>query len=729
MIEPIAACLSLVAMVAGIALGGVAVAGALDRIAGGRGRGSEVSSVASALGGGRWERWLVCFGLGAVGWIVLLFALAAVGLLAPGPIALVAVVLTSLGFLLEIRRRRGPARPAGEGRRRGAWQEPWRLASSIAVGVGVGALGATVLALLARALIPDVSWDSDVYHLTVPRIYLEHGGFVRIPFNVYSNWPLGIELLFAAAMALDDFVLAKLLHLGFGVATAIACWRIAGSVAESVDAGPVSARPSGVSDAGVTDAGVTTSGVTTSGVGPAGVGPAGVRSPAAGSHVGAGASAPVTAGSRIAGTGMVAACCFLANPVVLAEMTVAYVDLASAFFLLLGLAAIHAALERAAPSAGANDDPLRLPHPARSALLLAGISAGALCAIKVTGFLAAASLAALLALEAWRARWPTRRLARGLLLIGIPAALLLLPWLVKSWVLTGNPVYPFLYPLFGGPEWSASLSADLARWQREIGMGREPLDYLLLPLRVALEGGDGYAHFDGRISPLWLILVPLSVAAAWRDRLVRRALILAGLSFVAWAATSQQMRFLVPVLALLAVAAARALAELIRVLGRWPKLARWMTPAPSLLAVGLLLWFAWPWGRVALDNLPALTRHYHELRGALVDPAHRFVNEALPPDARLLMLDHNRRFFVERDVLADSFLEASQIGERFRDDDPAAAARRLETLGITHVLVERKEPGARYPEGLLAVIAAATPIYRSPDGRITIHELPGSRRM
>ena len=669
MIDPIGACLSLIAAVAGLALSGVVVAHGLDlaargaqRTQGTRGtQGTQASGLASVLGGSWLDRWLVRFALGAVGWMTLLFALAAAGRLARAPIVLLAILLPACGLALELRERSHHRLRAvqGESRPPAAWR--W-----LAVALGIAAIAATGLALAARALIPDVSWDADVYHLTVPRIYLEHGGFVRIPFNVYSNWPLGTELLFAAAMALRDFVLAKLLHLAFGVASALLAWRLA---------------------------------------------------------AGAGA------GGRGAPSGVVAAALFLANPVVLAEMTVAYVDLASAFFLLLGFAGIHAAFRHAGSPAttgdlpGPENGPPRMPPDSSSPLLLAGLCAGALAAIKITGVLAAVCLAVLLALEAWRARWPWRARARALLLLAVPVSLLLVPWLVKSWMLTGNPVYPFLYSTFGGPEWSESLSESLARWQRAIGMGREPVDFLLLPLRVVLEGGDGYARFDGRISPLWLVLAPLSVWTAWRDELVRRAMILAGLSFLVWAATSQQMRFLVPVLALLAVAAARALDEVVRVLGRWPALSRAAAPAPALLASALLLWLAWPWGRVALDNLPALGRHYEEMRAALIEPAHRFVSQELPPEARLLMLDHNRGFHVRREYLADSFLEASQIAELFRGDDAEAAARRLRELGITHVLVERRRPGAEYPEGLLAVVAAARPLYRAADGRITIAEL------
>src|SRR5262249_52412592 len=129
---------------------------------------------------------------------------------------------------------------------------------------------------------------------------------------------------------------------------------------------------------------------------------------------------------------------------------------------------------------------------------------------------------------------------------------------------------------FGGPEWSTGLEGQFLAWQQSIGMGRQVVDFLLLPVRVALEGGSGYTHFDGRLNPLWCALVPLSLAAAPSSPPVRRALGVAALYFLTWAATSQQARFLIPILPLLSVAAGVALATM---------LARVETIGPALYPV------------------------------------------------------------------------------------------------------------------------------------------------
>ena len=50
-------------------------------------------------------------------------------------------------------------------------------------------------------------------------------------------------------------------------------------------------------------------------------------------------------------------------------------------------------------------------------------------------------------------------------LLGIAAAwvLPLLPWLIKNWIVTGNPIYPVAYHLFGGVWWDEMREMQFAR--------------------------------------------------------------------------------------------------------------------------------------------------------------------------------------------------------------------------------------------------------------------------
>jgi hypothetical protein len=415
--------------------------------------------------------------------------------------------------------------------------------------------------------------------------------------------------------------------------------------------------------------------------------------------------------------GWLAAPLALANPVLAFELGIAYVDLAFAFFLAAGVVFMQRAL-RSQPA-----DP--------GALALAGACGGALAGIKLNGALGAAAIAALAlprALALARAG-ELQSLARLALCFALPLGALGLPWVLRSAWLTGNPIYPFFYAQLGGPDWSAALGERFAAWQRGIGMGRSAFDYALLPVRVLALGGADYTRFAGRLGPHWLPLLPLALVLGWRQPLARAALAASAVYFACWAAGSQQMRFLIPVLPLWALACALALDDgAARLAAQRPARLRALRGALGAAAVAVLLLATRAHHAAALAALPGLRVDASARQAAAVDPAFDWANAALPVDARVLLLDTNQSFFLEREALADSFFEASQIADWLAGaGDPAEAHARLRARGISHVLRDRRRDwGIAWPPALLALLGdpeLAPRRYRSPDGRVEVWEL------
>ena len=75
-------------------------------------------------------------------------------------------------------------------------------------------LGALVLLSLSLALAPAFATDALVYHLAVPKAYLEAGGIINLPNNVFSFYPQHTEMLYLLALALGTDHLAQLTGLG-----------------------------------------------------------------------------------------------------------------------------------------------------------------------------------------------------------------------------------------------------------------------------------------------------------------------------------------------------------------------------------------------------------------------------------------------------------------------------------------------------------------------------------
>ncbi|MEW6515744.1 MAG: hypothetical protein AB1439_02400 [candidate division FCPU426 bacterium] len=86
-------------------------------------------------------------------------------------------------------------------------------------------LGVVIVLLVVleyfAANVPECFWDSLLFHLAVPAQYIVHGGILPIPGNLFSNLPLGIEMLYTGALMLGDERLCRMLHVTLGLLTAL----------------------------------------------------------------------------------------------------------------------------------------------------------------------------------------------------------------------------------------------------------------------------------------------------------------------------------------------------------------------------------------------------------------------------------------------------------------------------------------------------------------------------
>jgi hypothetical protein len=494
----------------------------------------------------------------------------------------------------------------------------------VQVAAAAGCLLPIVVALAVAAVCsmdPELKGDAGVYHLTIPKLYIAHGGFFRIPFNVYSNWPLNGEMVFTMAMLLKDYLLANSVQCLFSVFTAYAVFEF------------VCVRRSGW-------------------------------------------------------CGFMAVLFVLFNHTFMREAAIAYVDIIQAFFMTTAFIFLMQAIDE--------------PEQRRVCLLLSGISCGIMAGMKVNGFLGVVPIAAWYLVKLPAGSRPRRALVELGTCFLAPIVLLALPWMVKAAWFTGNPVYPFFYNVFGGPDWSQACWRQFADWQASVGMGRTVLDYVKLPFRVILSAGEGYAHFDGSLSKMWIALVPLSVVAAFWNRTARACLAVSGVYFVCWASASQQLRFLVPVIPVLAIGAAVGLGEVVERSSRRKIATVGAFVAIYCVAAGLLVAeVSGSFAKAAEVVGMYGARDREAVMKSAVPAEFAFLNRELPRDARLLFLNTNYGFYSEREYIADSFFEASQIVDWLA---PCASAgemqARLRNKGITHIFYSTREGQLAYPPTL-----------------------------
>jgi len=117
----------------------------------------------------------------------------------------------------------------------GAWEIVRRMRSSASVSGRPGwvpavAVAAVTLPALPFLLLPPLARDALVYHLEVPRQYLQHHGLIELPRNVYAYFPKGIEMLFTAAMGLFPPWTTQFVHFSFLALTVLAVLEYAAAI-------------------------------------------------------------------------------------------------------------------------------------------------------------------------------------------------------------------------------------------------------------------------------------------------------------------------------------------------------------------------------------------------------------------------------------------------------------------------------------------------------------------
>jgi hypothetical protein len=227
--------------------------------------------------------------------------------------------------------------------------------------------------------------------------------------------------------------------------------------------------------------------------------------------------------------GVAAAIFSCASPIVLADGSIAYIDVAlvtvlfSVFYLL---------------QIWAKDRNPKLLAPI-------GILAGFAYAIKYTGILAVVYAVGFVAWKLWRERKPV---LRPVFVVTLLASASILPWMAKNWIEVDNPVSPLANRLFPNPyvhisfedHWRSYLSKyDLAsRWE--------------IPLQVTVQGD----HVEGFLGPLFL-LAPLGLIALRRPE--GRQVLLPALIFGSVYFNNIGARFLIPIVPFVSLGIALAL--------------------------------------------------------------------------------------------------------------------------------------------------------------------------
>lgn len=361
---------------------------------------------------------------------------------------------------------------------------------------------------------------------------------------------------------------------------------------------------------------------------------------------------------------------FLSIPSVFAVSHAAYNDLFVAFFTLAALYSFFRWSE------------LRL----LSWLILCGIFSGSAAACKYTALLV--TPLGILGILWYARRWKIKdpEALRLLILYTAAAFAAGAPFYLKNWIVLGNPLYPFFYGIFGGRGWDSEQAHLYEIFLQNLGMGRNFLDYLILPFNLSLRAKMDGIEFDGVLGPIFLLTLPFLAGLHRWETPIRLLMAYALLTFLFWAFSAQQIRYLIPLLATLAIVTGALLTRykerkpifvllLCLIAGSfiyngYHIINDFMSIRPLRVAVGI---------ECRDDFLTRTVPTY---------PMYRFVNRNLPLDSKVfLVYMKNYTFLCDRECYSDAMFEEHTLLQILRKESSTEGIRnRFKELGFSHIL-------------------------------------------
>jgi len=329
-------------------------------------------------------------------------------------------------------------------------------------------------------------------------------------------------------------------------------------------------------------------------------------------------------------------------------------------------------------------------------LIFASIALGAALATKLTGAFAFFPLLVVFLLRAREAQeGDEKSRANKILLTGILtlalAGVLASPWYISNLVKTGSPIFPFYQNLLSGQaigwdkERSQLLQLFLANYG---GSPKSILDYAAAPFYLSLVAQPDKATFyDGVIGISFLVGVIILIIAFLKLQLESEVKIIlgtAGTLYFCWLFSSQQIRFLLPMLSLLSIMIAVAV-----------KKASTKNHLSQILLLttvcGLSVTFAW----FLKENpvrvvLGGEAREEYLQRRLDYYPYYKIINTQLTSDAKVWLINMRRdSYHINRSYFSDYTFEDYTLVKYLNEADNLSELRAcVKADGITHLMIK-----------------------------------------
>ena len=495
----------------------------------------------------------------------------------------------------------------------------------------LGLLGVAAIINLVGALIPESFYDSLVFHLAVPTLYKINHGIKNIETIFMSHFPQNMQMLYTLSLLLGTDILAKLIHWIMGIFVVLLVY---------------------------------------------------------------------TFGRKYFNyrVGLLAAAIFYTIPMVAMQSRVTGVELSLTFFELLAVFALV--------NWFAINGRKEKPKPAKDSwLIMAGIFSGLAMGVKYTAMYSFLLFAISVFLVTTIVHKEKIKMSfKKTFLFCAVATALFSPWLIKNTIYTNNPINPFLSSIFNtknlyfGSEYIPLDTKFLTKAAKKWGRfpTRNIKEWLIFPWTLTKGGKDSNSF----IGPIFLYLLPLLFFLR-RESLIKFLIFLGVAWFLAWSLiATRNLRYFISGLTLFGIIISYLLIKVEKENRYFAKTVIFLVFLMLINNIGwsivILTANKDPWGVVSGRE----SREEYLFRDRIgynlmpyYYPVCKYINQNLPLDAKVLFIGEARGYYCEREFVTTQAEDPHSIVIRLvrfcKDTDELL--ERLRSLGITHVLYNRRE--------------------------------------
>ncbi|MDI6784653.1 MAG: hypothetical protein QME64_11255, partial [bacterium] len=304
-----------------------------------------------------------------------------------------------------------------------------------------------------------------------------------------------------------------------------------------------------------------------------------------------------------------------------------------------------------------------------------------------------------------------------------------IPWYLKSYIYTGNPVYPLGYSVFGGADWSqfnAEFYASHAQakgWLAESAQQNSayrvaelfwlPWQATMNPPKSAMQPVN---FGDWQLGPIFLAFLLLTIfiiIKKFRDKsgffLPSSLLLLASFYFIFWSATYRDNRFLLPILPILSILIAWSINQL-RIadcgLRKNKDFGFWLLAFGFTIVLWLMLVYNafWMTQTVAKYHNPfsfILGRESKEqylTRKLDYYPMFQYLNRETPQNEHILFIGEYRPLYCHRPYYCSDFFDTPVILRLIQQSETVDQLKeKLAEMQVKYILYNEKELRLYFP--------------------------------